>query len=186
MRLLRLVLVPVAVAVGITACSDDADDPAEVTGTRDAFCTELRVVVEGDLTIFDPLQPAGPDDTEAATARLADAAPAEVAEEMRLLADTFAEVTTVLDEVDPSDPAAAEQIEALDIDEDEIAAAQAAVTGYALDECGIDLAAINAASVTTVPPTDPTTPTTVPGTVPPTTVPPTATLVTTTVPPVSG
>jgi len=180
---LRLVLVLVAFAVGTTACSDDAEDPAEATGTRETFCSELRVVVEDDLTIFDPLQPAGPDDTEAATARLADAAPAEVAEEMRLLADTFAEVTAVLDAVDPSDPEAAEQIEALDIDEGEIAAAQAAVSGYALDECGIDLAAINSASVTTLPPT----PTTVPGTtLPATTVPPTATVVTTTVPPVSG
>ncbi len=56
------------------------------------------------LTIFDPLQPAGPDDTEAATARLADAAPAEVAEEMRLLADTFAEVTAVLDAGGPVRP----------------------------------------------------------------------------------
>lgn len=184
MRLPRLVLVLVAVGAGITACSDDAEDPVEVTGSREAFCTELRVVVEGDLTIFDPLQPAGPDDTAAATARLADAAPAEVAEEMRLLADTFAAVTAVLEEVDPADPAAADQIEALAIDEDEIAAAQAAVAAYALDECLIDLAAINDASVTTLPSTSPTT---VPGTtVPPTTVPPTATVVTTTVPPVTG
>lgn len=170
MRLPRSILVLVAVVAGITGCSDDTDPPTEVTGTREAFCTELRVVVEGDLTIFDPLQPAGPEDTEAATERLADAAPAEVATEMRLLADTFAAVTTVLDEVDPSDPEAAEQITALDIDEEEIATAQAAVAGYALDACRIDLAAINAASVTTVPPT----------TVPPTTVPGT------TVPPVSG
>jgi len=179
MRLLWLVLVLGAITVGITACSDDGDSPNEVTGTREAFCTELRVVIEGDLTIFDPLQPAGPDDTEAATARLADAAPAEVAEAMRLLADTFAAVATVLDEVDPSDPEAADQITALEIDEDEIGAAQAAVTGYALDECGIDLAAINAASVTTVPQA------TVPGTVPPSTVPPT-TRPTTTLPPVTG
>ena len=186
MRLPRLVLLLVAFGAGFTACTDDADAPEEATGTREAFCTELRVVIEGDLTIFDPVQPAGPDDTAAATARLADAAPAEVAEEMRLLADTFAEVTAVLDRVDPSDPGAAEQIEALDIDEDQIAAAQTAVTGYALDECGIDLAAINAASVTTVPPSGSTSPTTVPGTVPSTTVPPAATVVTTTVPPVSG
>ena len=184
MRLPRLVLLLVAFGAGFTACADDADAPEEATGTREAFCTELRVVIEGDLTIFDPVQPDGPDDTAAATARLADAAPAEVAEEMRLLADTFAEVTAVLDRVDPSDPGAAEQIEALDIDEDQIAAAQTAVTGYALNECGIDLAAINAASVTTVPTT--TTPGTVsPTTLPPTTLPP-ASVVTTTVPPVTG
>lgn len=183
MRLLRLILVLVAVGAGITACSDDTDAPDEVAGTREAFCTELRVAVQEDQTIFDPLQPAGPDDTEAATARLADAAPAEVAEAMRLLADTFADVTAVLDQVDPSDPAAAEQIEALGIDQDEITAAQAAVTGYALDACGIDLAAINAASVTTVPPAAPST---VPGTVPATTLPPADTVVTTTVPPVGG
>ena len=97
MHLRRLVLVLVVVAAAGTACSDDADAPAEATGTREAFCTELRAAIEGDLTVFDPLQPAGPDDTAAATERLADAAPAEVAAEMRLLADTFAAVATVLD-----------------------------------------------------------------------------------------
>ena len=143
------------------------------------------MVIEGDLTIFDPLQPAGPEDTAAATDRLADAAPAEVAAEMRLLADTFAAVATVLDEVDPSDPEAADQIAALDIDEDEIAAAQAAVTGYALDECRHrpgrhqrrlgDHRAADDDARRRCPPT----------TLPPTTVPP-ASVVTTTVPPVTG
>jgi hypothetical protein len=180
MRVRRLLLVLVAIAAATNACSDDGGT-ASPTGTREAFCTELRAVVEADLTIFDPLHPAGPDDTETATTRLADAAPAEVADDMRLLADTFAAVTAVLDEVDPSDPARAERIEALDIDDEEIAAAQAAVTGFALAQCRIDLAAINAASVTT----SSTETTTVPGTVPPTTLPP-ATVVTTTVPPVTG
>lgn len=180
MRLPRPALLLVAVAVGITACSDGGGT-GSATGTREAFCTELRAIVEADLTIFDPLHPAGPDDTENATARLADAAPADVAADMRLLADTFAEVTAVLDEVDPSDPAGAERIEALDIDDEEIAAAQAAVTGYSLAQCRIDLAAINAASV----PTSSTPSTTVPVTVAPTTLPP-ATAVTTTIPPVTG
>ena len=176
MRLPRLTLVLIAVVVAITACSGNAEDPEETTGSREAFCTELRVVVEGDLTIFDPRQPAAPEDTEAATSRLADAAPPEVATEMRLLADTFAEVTAVLDEISPSDPAAARRIEALGIDDAEIAAAQDAVTGYALDECRIDLAAINAASVPT---------TTVAGTASPNTGEPT-TSSSTTVPPVAG
>ncbi len=180
MRVRRLPLVLVAIAAATSGCSDDGGT-GSATGTREAFCTELRAVVEADLTIFDPLHPAGPDDTETATARLADAAPAEVADDMRLLADTFAEVTAVLDEVDPSDPAGAERIQALDIDDEEIAAAQAAVTGYSLAECRIDLAAINAASV----PTSSTPSTTLPGTVPPTTLPP-ATVVTTTIPPATG
>jgi hypothetical protein len=180
MRVRRLPLVLVAIAAATSGCSDDGGT-GSATGTREAFCTELRAVVEADLTIFDPLHPAGPDDTETATARLADAAPAEVADHMRLLADTFAEVTAVLDEVDPSDPAGAERIQALDIDDEEIAAAQAAVTGYSLAECRIDLAAINAASV----PTSSTPSTTLPGTVPPTTLPP-ATVVTTTIPPATG
>lgn len=180
MRVRRLPLVLVAIAAATSGCSDGGGT-GSATGTREAFCTELRAVVEADLTIFDPLHPAGPDDTETATARLADAAPAEVADDMRLLADTFAEVTAVLDEVDPSDPAGAERIQALDIDDEEIAAAQAAVTGYSLAECRIDLAAINAASV----PTSSTPSTTLPGTVPPTTLPP-ATVVTTTIPPATG
>ena len=180
MRVRRLLLVLVAIAAATNACSDDGGTGSS-TGTREAFCTELRAVVEGDLTIFDPLHPAGPDDTETATARLADAAPAEVADDMRLLADTFAAVNGVLDEVDPSDPTGAERIEALDIDDQEIAAAQAAVSGYSLAQCRIDLAAINAASVTS----SSTPGTTVPGTVPPTTM-PHATVLTTTIPPVSG
>jgi hypothetical protein len=176
MRSARLVLV-LAVLVGSAACSDDTDPPP-AAGSRDRFCAELRDAVEADLTVFDPLRPASREDTEAATARLADAAPRRIAAAMRLLADSFASVSEVLDEVEPSDPRAAELLEGLDLDLDEISAAQAAVTDYARSACQIDLAALNAASV-------PTTTSTVPGT----TVPPATTLppvVETTAPPVSG
>jgi hypothetical protein len=187
MRSLRL-LFALTVAVGAgAACSGDGDAPA-ATGSRAEFCAELRAAVEAHLTIFDPRQPASTDDTREATDRLAQAAPDEVAADMALLADTFAAVVEVLDEVDPSDPEAADRLAALDIDQDEIGAAQTAVSDYARDECRIDLAAVNAASVTT---TSSTTSTTAPLTVPPTsgvtetTVAPT-TVAPTTVPPVSG
>ena len=124
-------------------CSDDSDGSA--TGSRREFCAELRAVVEAHLTIFDPLQPASREDTGQAMDRLAAAAPEAIATEMTLLADTFEAVVEVLDEVNPSDPEAADRLAALDIDEDEIAAAQATVNAFALDKCRIDLAAINAA-----------------------------------------
>jgi hypothetical protein len=180
---LRLLLALTLVVGAGAGCSDDSDGSA--TGSRREFCAELRAVVEAHLTIFDPLEPASREDTAQATDRLAAAAPEPIAAEMTLLADTFAAVVEVLDEVNPSDPEAADRLAALDIDEEEIAAAQATVNAYALDKCRIDLAAINAASV-------PTTSTTTSTTVPPpttaateTTVAPT-TVAPTTVPPVSG
>ena len=146
-----------------------ADDPSG-DGSREAFCTELRAAVEADLTVFDPLQPVSPDQTRAAMDRLAAAAPAPIAAEVVLLDESFAAVTEILDRLGRADPETAAEIEALDLDPEAIAGAQDAVAAYALEECGIDLAAINAASTgTTIP-----APTTVPPTtVPPTTVPPT-------------
>lgn len=161
MRSARLLLALTLVVGAGAACSDDTETPA-VTGSRDEFCAELRAAVEAHLTIFDPLAPASTDDTRAATERLAAAAPEDVAAEMALLADTFAAVVEVLDQVDPSDPEAADRLAALAIDQDEIAAAQTAVNTYARDECRIDLAAINEASVTTT-----STPVAPPTTVPP-------------------
>jgi hypothetical protein len=175
---------PLALAVGLVAsgaagCSDDAEAPP-VTGTEEAFCTELRTAVTEHVTIFDPLAPTSADDTRAATARLADAAPAEVAEDMGLLADTFADVADVLDEHDPGDPDAAAALEDLDIDEVAIADAQEAVSAYSLDACGVDLAAINSASVTAT--SQPAATTLPPPTSTVTTVPP----VQTTAPPTTG
>jgi hypothetical protein len=149
MRLGPLALV-VALVVGGAACSDDdAADPPPATGTDDEFCTALRAAITEHTTIFDPLQPASPGETEDATAELAAAAPAEIADAMRLLADAFAQVAGVLEEHDPSDPEAAQAIEDLDLDEVAIADAQDEVSTYASDTCGIDIEAINAASVTT-------------------------------------
>jgi hypothetical protein len=170
---LRLLLALTLVVGAGAGCADDSRSSAR--GSRDEFCAELRAAVEAHLTIFDPLQPVSREDTRRATDRLADAAPEAVATEMALLADTFAAVVEVLDEVNPSDPEAADRLADLDIDEDEIAAAQATVNAYALDKCRIDLAAMNAASVTTVLPIAPTTgatePTVAPTSVVPTTVP---------------
>ncbi|HEY5697811.1 MAG TPA: hypothetical protein VIT01_09915 [Acidimicrobiales bacterium] len=182
MSRLRLLLALTLVVGAGAGCSDDSDGSA--TGSRREFCAELRAVVEAHLTIFDPLQPASREDTGQAMDRLAAAAPEAIATEMTRLADTFEAVVEVLDEVNPSDPDAADRLAALDIDEDEITAAQATVNAFALDKCRIDLAAINAESVPTTPTTTPTTlpPATAPAetTVAPTTVAPT------TVPPVPG
>jgi hypothetical protein len=166
----RLALLVVLGAV-LSACADDTAD----AGSRQAFCTELRAAVEADLTVFDPLEPVSPDETRAAMDRLAVAAPDAIADEIALLDESFAAVTEVLDRVGLADPEAAAEIEALDLDPEEIAAAQEAVSGYARQECGIDLAAINAASTgTTLPPTTPAPTTVPPTTVPPTSVPPTS------------
>jgi hypothetical protein len=152
---LRLLLALTLVVGAVAGCSDDGGSSGG--GSRNAFCADLRAAVEAHLTIFDPLQPVSREDTRQATDRLAEAAPEAVATEMALLADTFAAVVEVLDEVNPSDPEAAERLAELDIDEDEIAAAQAKVSAYALDKCRIDLAAMNAASVSTTVPAPPTT-----------------------------
>jgi len=169
MRRAPLALALGLAVIGVVGCSDDAEAPPS-TGSEEAFCEELRATITDHVTIFDPLQPTSAEDTEAATARLADLAPAEVSESMRLLADTFAEVAAVLDEHEPTDPAAATALEELDIDQAAITEAQEAVTSYALTSCGIDLEAMNAASVTTT------------SSVPTTTSPPASTA--TTVPPV--
>lgn len=165
----RRLLLTLVVVVGAAACSDDAGETVGA-GSRDAFCTELRAAIEADLTVFDPMQPASTEDTRAAMARLAEAAPAAVSDEVHLLSATFTAVTEVLDDVDADEPEAADRIEALAIDQDAVAAAQQTVSAYALDECRIDLAAINAASVST-PPTS-TTAVTATTTVTPTTLPP--------------
>jgi hypothetical protein len=173
-RVAPLLLAAGLLAGGTSGCSDDAEpEPPPVTGTEEAFCVELRTAITEDSTIFDPLQPASPEDTEAATAALADAAPAEVAEPMRLLADTFAAVAGVLEAHDPADPEAAQAIEDLDLDQEAIGSAQATVLTYARDTCSIDVEAINAASVTTTT-----------GVV--TTLPPATTAPATTAPPVTG
>ncbi len=160
MRLSALALGSVLLALGAVGCSDDDAEAPPVTGTEEAFCAELRTAVTNHVTIFDPLAPTSAEDTRDATDRLATAAPTDIAEPMRLLADTFAAVTEVLDEHEPTDPDLAAALEDLDIDEAAIADAQAAVSAYALDACGIDLDAINDASVTTT--TSLSTPTTLP------------------------
>jgi hypothetical protein len=178
MRLGRLALV-VALVVGAAACSDDdsADDAPPVTGTEDDFCAALRTAISEHTTIFDPLQPASPGETADATAALAAAAPVEIVDAMRLLADSFAQVAEVLAAHDPSDPEATQAIEDLELDEAAITDAQGEVSAYARDTCGIDIEAINAASVTTT--TGVPTSTTLPGT----TLPP---VVETTTPPTTG
>ncbi|MET0882383.1 MAG: hypothetical protein ABWZ14_12625 [Acidimicrobiales bacterium] len=178
MSRLRLLLALTLVVGAGAGCSDDNDGSA--TGSRREFCAELRAVVEAHLTIFDPLQPASREDTGQAMDRLADAAPEAIATEMTRLADTFEAVVEVLDEVNPSEPEAADRLAALDIDENEIAAAQATVNAFALDKCRIDLAAINAESVPT---TSTTTSTTLP---PPTTAPSETTVAPTTVAPTTA
>ena len=64
----------------------------------------------------------------------------------------------MLADAEASDPATADRLEQLDLDLDQIAAAQLAVATYSLEECRIDLAVINAASVTTLSTTPPTLP----------------------------
>jgi hypothetical protein len=139
--------------------------------------TALRTAISEHTTIFDPLQPASPGETADATAALAAAAPVEIVDAMRLLADSFAQVAEVLAAHDPSDPEATQAIEDLELDEAAITDAQGEVSAYARDTCGIDIEAINAASVTTT--TGVPTSTTLPGT----TLPP---VVETTTPPTTG
>lgn len=150
-RALALLLAAVVVVAG---CSDDEAEPASPAGSREAFCAELRASIEDHLTIFDPTSPVSPDQTGAALDRLAAAAPPALAESVARLAEAFSDVAAALGGTDPSDPQARAALEALDLDEDAIAAAQADVEAYAVERCSIDLEAVNQASV----------PTTVPGT----------------------
>lgn len=164
---------------GAVACTDDGggddgDDAPSVTGTDEAFCNELRTAISENSTIFDPLQPTTPDQTEAATASLADAAPEPIAEAMRLLADAFGQVAEVLAEHDASDPETVQAIEDLGLDQAALTDAQRQVSDYAVQVCGIDIEAINAASVTT---TTTVTPPEPPATVAPATIAPTTTVV---------
>jgi hypothetical protein len=82
----------------------------------------------------------------------------------------------VLEQYDTAGPEAAQAIEDLDLDQAALADAQQQVSDYATETCGINLEAINAASVTTtttaatLPPATTVAPTTVPATTaPPTT-----------------
>jgi hypothetical protein len=179
MRLARAAVALAVLLAGAAACTDDdgGDAGPPATGTDTEFCTALRTAITEDTTIFDPLQPTTAADTEHATAQLAEAAPAEIADAMRLLADSFAQVAEVLAAHDPSDPEATQAIEDLELDEAAITDAQGEVSAYARDTCGIDIEAINAASVTTT--TGVPTSTTLPGT----TLPP---VVETTTPPTTG
>jgi hypothetical protein len=151
MRLARAAVTLAVLLAGAAACTDDdgGDAGPPATGTDTEFCTALRTAITEDTTIFDPLQPTTAADTEHATAQLAEAAPAEIADAMRLLADSFAQVADVLDRFEPTDPEAAQAIEDLDLDLPAITTAQQEVSGYATETCGIDIEAINAASVTT-------------------------------------
>jgi hypothetical protein len=151
MRLARAAVALAVLLAGAAACTDDdgGDAGPPATGTDTEFCTALRTAITEDTTIFDPLQPTTAADTEHATAQLAEAAPAEIADAMRLLADSFAQVADVLDRFEPTDPEAAQAIEDLDLDLPAITTAQQEVSGYATETCGIDIEAINAASVTT-------------------------------------
>jgi hypothetical protein len=179
MRPAPLLLAVGLVLAGAAACSDDGGGEADappVTGTDATFCEQLRTAITDDTTIFDPLQPTTPEATSEATDALADAAPEAVAAPMRLLATTFADVAAVLEQYDPADPEAAQAIEDLHIDQAALADAQQRVSDYATETCGIDIEAINAASVTT---------TTAAVTLPPTTVAPT-TVPVTTAPPTTG
>ncbi len=168
-RLIALVAVASVVGFG---CSDD-EGPPPATGDERTFCTELRRSIEEGVTVLDATAPVPSDQTAAALGRLAELAPAEVGEEVRLVADTFTAVQEVLATSPPGDPETAGRLEALDLDEGAIAEAQAAIGDYAVEACGVDLRAVNDAAVTTTVP-----PTTVPGTtVPPATTVPTATTV---------
>jgi hypothetical protein len=157
----------VVAALALTGCSDDAEPPPS-TGTREAFCLELRASVEQNLTVFDPEDPATPEQTRDALERLAAAAPPAVAADVQMLAGAFAAVADALAEIDPGDPDAAARLDELELDEAAITRAQEAVNAYVLEACGVDLEALNAASVpTTVPVT----------TAPPTTLAPATTTV---------
>ena len=148
-RALTLFVVALAALGG---CSDDEAEPAPGTGSREAFCAELRASLEDHLTVFDPTSPVSPAETSATLDRLAAAAPPPLADPVALLADSFSDVAAALGSTDPGSPAAREALEALDLDEDAIADAQAAVEAYAVEQCSIDLEAVNQASVpTTVP-----------------------------------
>lgn len=137
----RFLAVVAAVAVGLGAvagCSEDWDAAA--------FCERLASTASVDAALerFDPLDPAGTAATFAEAADrldgLADAAPSEVEDSARLIADAVSEVVSALRVVHRDDPnGAVAALDRLSDRSDELAAAGAELEAYAADECGAPL-----------------------------------------------
>jgi hypothetical protein len=155
-----------AATVLIAACgSEDRSD-------QGACCTELRQSIDQNVTVFDPQDPADPAEAEATLDELVALAPSEIEADVVVLRDAFAQLAAAIDDVDLEDASAADRLAGIELDEERIARAQAAMAAYGRDPCRIPLlsgpAAATTSAPTTAPPPTGTAPTETTGTVDPT------------------
>ena len=148
----------VALVLLLGACGEE--DRAD----QATFCTELRQSIDQNVTVFDPQDPADPEEARATLDELAALAPDEIEPDIVVLRDAFDELAGAITDLDLDDPSAAEALAAIDLDEERIIRAQTAMATYARSPCRIPLLNGPASATTTVPPTTTTPPTTAPST----------------------
>jgi hypothetical protein len=141
----------IAAVLTLAACSEE--DRAD----QEAFCTELRQSIDQNVTVFDPQDPADPEEARATLDELAALAPDEISADVVVLRDAFAELAGAIADLDLEDPSAADTLADIELDEERIARAQAAMAAYGRDTCRIPLlngppSVTTAPTTTTVPP----------------------------------
>lgn len=137
--------VTVVLVLGAAACGDDRKPDQE------AFCTELRQSIDQNITVFDPQDPADPDEAVATLRMLADLAPDDIRPDVVVLRDAFVALADAIAELDLDDPDAAAELADVELDEARIAEAQTAMAAYGRDPCRIPLLNGPDSVTTTVP-----------------------------------
>jgi hypothetical protein len=133
----------IVLALVVTSCGDE--DRAD----QDAFCAELRQSIDQNVTVFDPQDPADPEEARATLDELAALAPEVIRPDVVVLRDAFAELAGAIAELDLEDPSAADSLAEIELDEERIARAQTAMAAYGRDPCRIPLLNGPASTTTT-------------------------------------
>ena len=134
---LRTILAVTAVAaIAATSCGSSGGG-----GSVEAFCERLAEFQarEGEFqnAFEDPEQL---DEAVDAVDGIADAAPDEIRDDAKVVADGFRDLADAFSDIDPDDPdAALEAFEDVDEQLAEVEEASAAVEAYAAENCGLDL-----------------------------------------------
>ncbi|MEL7210740.1 MAG: hypothetical protein AAGK32_21300, partial [Actinomycetota bacterium] len=131
----------------------------------------LRRSIDQNVTVFDPQDPADPVEASDTLDELVALAPEEIEPDVVVLRDAFTDLADTIAELDLDDPDAAAQLAEVEVDEERIARAQAAMADYARDPCRIPLlngpdgaTTTTTPSGTSVPPGEPTVTTSAPPT----------------------
>jgi hypothetical protein len=160
-RTAALLVIP-ALGLGLASCG------SENRADQDAFCTELRQSIDQNVTVFDPQDPADPEEATATLDELAALAPEEIGPDVVVLRDVFADLADAIAEIDLQDPAAADTLAGVELDEERIAAAQSSMVAYARNTCRIPLlnGPASATTTTSIPTPTTTTPPSAPTSTP--------------------